>query len=219
MATHYQRLGVARSCSTEEIRAAYRDLARRLHPDRQGGANPAERALANRRMREINEAWRTLGDPARRRQYDASLGSVRRPAGSTARQNVQAPVPVPAGEDDDDLIDVMGDMGPVQAQVVRGLPWVLLLGVFAAIFVFTAYATAGRSDRGPATSHPVVPVADGACLRIRSGPTPPATEVVSCSRPHDVKLVARVDERTACPVGTERRRLSTDGLLDCVRPS
>jgi hypothetical protein len=43
--------------------------------------------------------------------------------------------------------------------------------------------------------------------------------VVSCSGPHDVKLITRVDEQTGCPSGTERRRLSTDGLLDCVQPS
>lgn len=129
-------------------------------------------------------------------------------------------MPVPAiAEDDDDLIDVMGDLGPIQAQVVRGLPWVVLLVVFGAIFVFTAYATGGKSSRSPATSRPPPTVADGACLRIRSGPTPPATQVVPCTGAHDVKLVARVDERTTCPPGTERRRLSGDGLLDCVQPS
>lgn len=219
MATHYQRLGVAPSASTEEVRVAYRELARRLHPDRQNDASPAERALADRRMREINEAWRTLGDGVRRRQYDETLRSTRRPAHTPndLRSRQDTPVPVPV--DDDDLIDVMGELGPLQAQVVRGLPWIVLLVVFGAIFVFTAYATAGKSSHAPTTSPSPATVANGSCLRIRSGPTPPATLVVSCNGAYDVKLIARVDELTGCPPGTERRRLSTDGLLDCVEPS
>lgn len=220
MATYYQRLGVARSASTEEVRAAYRELARRLHPDRQGDASRAERALAERRMREINEAWRTLGDPVRRRRYDETLRTTRQPAARPNGNRMRTAVPVPTPtDDDDDMIDVMGEIGPLQAQVVRGLPWVLLLLVFGAIFVFTAYATAGKSARAPATRQPPASVANGACLTVRTGPTPPATQVVSCGGPHDVKLVLRVDERTACPRGTQRRRLSTDGLLDCVQPS
>ncbi|MEJ7585847.1 MAG: J domain-containing protein [Acidimicrobiales bacterium] len=219
MATHYQRLGVSPASSTEEVRAAYRVLARRLHPDRQSGANPAERALADRRMREINEAWRALGDPVRRRSYDESLRGPRGPAGSMATAAAHRSGPMPAADDDEDMVDVMGDIGPLQAHVIRGLPWIVLIVVFGAIFVFTAYATAGRSSHAPATPTPAIRPAAGTCLRIRTGPTPPATQVVACDGPHDVKLVTRVDERARCPAGTERRRLSTDGLLDCVDAS
>jgi hypothetical protein len=220
LATHYQRLGVAPSASTEEIRGAYRDLARRLHPDRQGDASSAERALAGRRMREVNEAWRTLGDPVRRHEYDLTLRPSRQAAGRPSVDRSRATAPVPAPEDDDDdLIDVMGEIGPLQAQVVRGLPWVLLLVVFGAIFVFTAYATAGKKAQTPATPRVPATVALGSCLNVRTGPMPPATTVVPCSGAHDVKLVTRVDERTPCPPGTQRRRLATDGLLDCVVPS
>ncbi len=170
-------------------------------------------------MREINEAWHTLGDPVRRRRYDETLRTAPRPAGHPSGERTRAAVPVPTSDDDDDMIDVMGEIGPLQAQVVRGLPWVLLLLVFGAIFVFTAYATAGKPSQSPASPRPPATVANGSCLTIRSGPTPPATQVVPCGGAHDVKLVTRVDERTACPSGTERRRLSTDGLLDCVQPS
>lgn len=64
-----------RRATPGEIRRAYRARARVLHPDRHGGD---ERA-----MQKLNEAWRVLSDPARRRAYDAGLGgaSARRDTG------------------------------------------------------------------------------------------------------------------------------------------
>ena len=72
----YRVLGVDRQAGGDSIRVAYRELAWRLHPDRQetpgasGGLSDAERRVAERRMREVNEAFRVLGEPARRRAYD-----------------------------------------------------------------------------------------------------------------------------------------------------
>jgi len=65
----YELLQVDRSAEPEVIRAAYRALARRNHPDFGGDV---------RRMASINEAWAVLGDPERRAAYDAeppALGS------------------------------------------------------------------------------------------------------------------------------------------------
>ncbi len=64
---YYRRLGVGPTASREEIRAAYRALARRNHPDAQG--IPAD----SLRMSELNEAWNVLRDDDRRRAYDAEL--------------------------------------------------------------------------------------------------------------------------------------------------
>jgi DnaJ domain len=64
---HYKALEVRRDASPADIQHAYRILALRFHPDR----NSAKDAAA--RMREINEAWEVLGDPHRRREYDALL--------------------------------------------------------------------------------------------------------------------------------------------------
>ncbi len=60
----YSILGVPAAATAEEIRAAYRRLARQYHPDL--NSNPEAEA----RMKEINEAYATLSDPTRRRHYD-----------------------------------------------------------------------------------------------------------------------------------------------------
>ncbi|MDO4355071.1 MAG: J domain-containing protein [Clostridia bacterium] len=59
----FQTLGVARNCTQEELRGAYRELARRWHPDR-FMAGP-EREWANARMTEINAAYRACADELR----------------------------------------------------------------------------------------------------------------------------------------------------------
>lgn len=53
-------LGVAPNASPEEIRAAYRELAKRYHPDRVGHLGPEFRQLAERRMKAINAAYQQL---------------------------------------------------------------------------------------------------------------------------------------------------------------
>ena len=199
--SHYQRLGVTPAASTEELRQAYLGLAKRLHPDTLTGASPAERELAERRMREVNEAWHVLSDPARRRAYDLERAGGR--AASTAdRPRTRATAPVPAIEDDHD------DLGPPVPGFVRHGPWILLVIVFALIFVLTAYAARGKDDPGQTPRTTV-----GSCVDVSPGPT---VVDVPCSGAHDLRIVVRVDEATACPAGTERRRLQADGLLDCV---
>jgi molecular chaperone DnaJ len=79
----YQVLGVPDSASQDEIKKAYRKLAKQYHPD----ANP-NNASAAERFKEISEAHSVLSDPEKRKQYDqmrrlgAFEGMPRRPAGS-----------------------------------------------------------------------------------------------------------------------------------------
>ena len=66
---YYKTLGVSRSASAKEIKAAYRKLARKHHPD----VNPGDKA-AEARFKEINEAYEVLSDAGKRKRYD-QLGS------------------------------------------------------------------------------------------------------------------------------------------------
>ncbi len=73
MATHYDVLGVSPGATTDEIRAAYRRQARRHHPDTQPDADLETAEEARRTMTALNSAWEVLGNPTRRRAYDAGL--------------------------------------------------------------------------------------------------------------------------------------------------
>lgn len=67
----YVLLGIEREATLEDIKRAYRRLARRFHPD----INPGDRT-AEQRFRQIAEAYETLSDPDRRKRYDTGGRSV-----------------------------------------------------------------------------------------------------------------------------------------------
>src|SRR6201997_2308785 len=66
---YYETLGVPKTATEEEIKKAFRKLARKYHPD-----VAKDKKAAEERFKEINEAYEVLGDPANRKKYD-ELGS------------------------------------------------------------------------------------------------------------------------------------------------
>ena len=67
---YYVVLGIAEDADEETIRSAFRALARRYHPDVGVGSSPVE-------FHRAREAYETLADPERRRQYDRRLRDAR----------------------------------------------------------------------------------------------------------------------------------------------
>ncbi|HVS28353.1 MAG TPA: molecular chaperone DnaJ [Solirubrobacteraceae bacterium] len=66
---YYKALGVDKKASADEIKKAYRKLARRYHPDRNPGDKTAEA-----RFKEASQAHDVLGDPEKRKEYDRGTG-------------------------------------------------------------------------------------------------------------------------------------------------
>ena len=62
---YYEVLGVSRTASQDDIKRAFKQLARKHHPD----VNPGDKA-AEEKFKEINEAFQVLNDPEKKSQYD-----------------------------------------------------------------------------------------------------------------------------------------------------
>jgi K+-sensing histidine kinase KdpD len=87
--SHYDVLGVARSADRNIIRAAYRALAKRYHPDVATGA----KGKAAARFRRIQEAYEVLSDARRRAEYNAQLNADALAADQRASQAPPFPWP------------------------------------------------------------------------------------------------------------------------------
>lgn len=72
---YYKILGVPKDASTEQIKQAFRRLAKQYHPDANPHASEQEKKKAEERFKEIQEAYAVLSDPQKRAQYDR-LGEV-----------------------------------------------------------------------------------------------------------------------------------------------
>lgn len=140
-------------------------------------------------MAALNEAWRVLGDPTRRRQYDQAQAEPARAARPTPPRSASTPRPA-----------VESDLGAdAVTHVVRGAPLLAMLVVLLLIFVITAFAARGARDE-PETRGSDGIVEIGSCLALATGQ--PVVEV-PCSEPHDGRAAAIIPLDLSCPVDTE----------------
>src|SRR5262249_29106415 len=73
---YYETLGVPKTAKDDEIRSAFRKLARKYHPD-----VAKDKKAAEEKFKEINEAYEVLGDPEKRKKYDQLGADWNRPGG------------------------------------------------------------------------------------------------------------------------------------------
>src|SRR5216117_2629458 len=73
---YYETLGVPKTVTEDEIRSAFRKLARKYHPD-----VAKDKKAAEEKFKEINEAYEVLGDPEKRKKYDQLGADWNRPGG------------------------------------------------------------------------------------------------------------------------------------------
>jgi curved DNA-binding protein len=75
---YYETLGVSKTASADDLKSAFRKLARKHHPDL---AKPKEKAAAEERFKQINEAYEVLSDPEKRAKYDQLGADWNQPGG------------------------------------------------------------------------------------------------------------------------------------------
>lgn len=223
MPSYYEVLGVTRTASYDEVRRAYLERARAVHPDRVVEGSTSDAELRARSMQEVNEAWRVLRDPARRSAYDRAPAGARRTPGGPSRPPPRrtSPPPPPGhlrdgeyGEDglDVDDLDVpytsaLAEPGDLGVSMARALPWLAVAAILVIIFVFTAFA--GSSDQASGPRDLV-----GKC--VSSGRASVITPV-PCQDPNEGEVVLVVDRASLCPDGSSSWSVPGDLWL-CLQP-
>lgn len=145
--SHYDILAVTPWAPEAVIRAAYKAMSQKWHPDREGGSHEV--------MQAINEAWRVLSDPVTRTEYDAQLacgiiqlGPRPEPKPRPAPAPAAAPAP-PADipnwpfEINEDLLRPLKprvpSMGRLHTGAVGGLALVFCVPVALVLFLDSAH--------------------------------------------------------------------------------
>jgi molecular chaperone DnaJ len=191
--THYDTLRVPPSASDSEIRDAYRRLAREHHPDRTASRGSAAGGSSELSMPAINEAYRVLGDPARRAVYDAGLRSAASgPRDGAERDDPHDGTHVRSGHPDRPPVHP-SHVGPAR------IPWrsMLVVGLTAVIgVVVLAQFTEPGEPPGPDAI-----IGVGSCVAIE--PDNSVREVACVGDPAtDIVVEAFVPFDARCPGAT-----------------
>lgn len=183
------------------IRAAYRDLARRLHPDRAAGSTTGSMSPSGVSMAAVNEAYRVLADPGRRAVYDRSLRT----------EQVTPARPRTDGDSDSDSgLEFRSDVerGAGRATVLAPdgparVPWRLMAAVAA---IGSGVVLVSSFFDGPAGSEPPDGILQpGSCVAFELNGD---VREVSCgeSGGRDVVVDVLVPLDATCPGGTVGHR-------------
>ena len=162
--THYDNLKVARLAPQEVIRAAYKALSQKYHPDKNPGDEKAARIMAI-----VNSAYNTLSDPVRRREHDEWIA---------AEEWEIAWLESTHGEDGRTRADGQGEPStpaPPRYRAARDLRWWSALALATALGVAAGVLAMGQPRLLPAALANVLAAKGEA----RSAPVAPAAEAES----------------------------------------
>jgi molecular chaperone DnaJ len=188
---------VSSSATRDEIRVAYRRLARQHHPDAKGDASVE-------RMSQINEAWRVLSDPGRRAVYDAqSRGSA-----ASRASNVSPNASPAAGVRTTPRPTVVAQAVSTPAR----FPWrfMLVVATLGIGFVLVNAALTKQDTRDV----PDNLINAGSCVNVVENGD--AIEV-SCGGTHDGVVDSLISFGSVCPSDTETHRDRQGMGQVCVR--
>jgi hypothetical protein len=94
--TYYTVLNVKETASASEIKTAYRDLIKQVHPDTLANLAPYLRKIAEDKAKEITEAYGVLSNSSKRRDYDNQLAAYRRQSAPQATPTPPTPESTPS---------------------------------------------------------------------------------------------------------------------------
>lgn len=203
--SHYDVLGVSRTASTRDIKTAYREKARRVHPDRVAKENEQ---WALQEMAALNVAWSVLSDPTRRRAYDESL---RQETASNASKATTSSANNESAFERDRLSQMFAQR-PLNASPAR-FPWrsmsvIAILGVVAVLLVGIF------SDPGE-EAPPDQLLQAGSCVRIEPDQS---VREVSCRDEHDGVVRQLIGFDMTCPGEAQPYRDRQGMGTACVDP-
>jgi len=159
--THYDNLKVARLAPAEVIRAAYKALSQKYHPDKNPGDEKAARIMAI-----LNSAYTTLSDPVRRREHDEWIAAeeweIEWLESTRAEEKQRGDLPAWEPETVD---------APVRYRALRDPRWWLAVSVFFAL----GCAAGALIVRGSVPAR-VMPAALTSALAVRAEAPPPRSE-------------------------------------------
>ena len=155
MKTYYDTLQVSRHASSSVIKAAYRALSQRHHPDK----NPGSIEIAQRNMKRLNEAYEVLADPQRRKAYDSHIEQTEfnQREMDLEKENSKSQPNSNTNFDESDAFENSSKEEPLfkkEEKIQKDTNWLVAFGPVLALFIIIGmgFVVAGKSQTNSSSS-------------------------------------------------------------------